>query len=321
MNGSKNKASGKEVDEIVKKQITGTIFALMIAVTGAITAQAADWELTEDGKNWMYMYSPDDPAKDEWIEDAGKLYYVDSKGYMKTGWVTNKNDGKKYYMGADGAMAFNIIAPDGRYVGPEGKGLDGYDKYRKAVRSELKKAAPKKSKNKKNSQDTSAQQFFTMADLNQDGYQDLVVMTGVQEAEFLQEVAVWSPDEEKFVLAAEFDTPVNGQRSTLYLDPEGEEVWLEMTETSGDMYLFQMRTGSSAFESAWSFTMAKDRQGYPQYYVNSDVEDRQIWESFMQQAKQRRGNTPLTGYVPATEENIAAKVDLILSEAEVDMWK
>ena len=49
MNGSKNKASGKEVDEIVKKQITGTIFALMIAVTGAITAQAADWELTEDG--------------------------------------------------------------------------------------------------------------------------------------------------------------------------------------------------------------------------------------------------------------------------------
>ena len=267
------------------------------------------------------MYSPDDPAKDEWIEDAGKLYYVDSKGYMKTGWVTNKNDGKKYYMGADGAMAFNIIAPDGRYVGPEGKGLDGYDKYRKAVRSELKKAAPKKSKNKNNSQDTSAQQFFTMADLNQDGYQDLVVMTGVQEAEFLQEVAVWSPDEEKFVLAAEFDTPVNGQRSTLYLDPEGEEVWLEMTETSGDMYLFQMRTGSSAFESAWSFTMAKDRQGYPQYYVNGDVEDRQIWESFMQQAKQRRGNMPLTGYVPATEENIAIKVDLILSEAEVDMWK
>ena len=172
MNGSKNKASGKEVDEIVKKQITGTIFALMIAVTGAITAQAADWELTEDGKNWMYMYSPDDPAKDEWIEDAGKLYYVDSKGYMKTGWVTNKNDGKKYYMGADGAMAFNIIAPDGRYVGPEGKGLDGYDKYRKAVRSELKKAAPKKSKNKNNSQDTSAQQFITMSDINQDGYQD-----------------------------------------------------------------------------------------------------------------------------------------------------
>lgn len=41
----------------------------------------------------------------------------------------------------------------------------------------------------------------------------------------------------------------------------------------------------------------------------------------MQQAKQRRGNMPLTGYVPATEENIAIKVDLILSEAEVDMWK
>lgn len=309
----------------MKKQMIGVFAALMVTAAGTITAQAGDWKLTEDGKNWMYLYSEDDPAKDEWIEDQGKIYYLDSKGYMKTGWVSNKDDKKKYYMGSDGAMAFNTIASDGRYVGPEGTGLDGYDKYRKAVRAELKKTAPKKSNSGKNSQNTTdqeqIQQFFTMADLNQDGYQDLVVMTGVQEAQILQEVAIWSPDEGKFVLAAEFDTPLNGQHSVLYLDPQGEEIWLEMTEPSGEMYLFQMEAGSAAFESVWSFTMAKDSQDYPQYYVNGDVEDRQMWELLMEQARQRRGNIPLAGYVPATEENISAKADLILSESEVDLWK
>jgi len=291
-------------------------------VAGTFGVQAADWELTEDGKHWMYLYSPDDPAKDEWIEDNEKLYYVDSKGYMKTGWVTSQYDGKKYYMGPDGAMQFNTFAKDGRYVGPDGTGLDGYDKYRKAVKKELKKAAPKKSKGKAEaSSDPQITQFFALEDLNMDGYRDLIIMTGQHEAQSLQEVAVWMPEEEKFQLAAEFDTPDSGQQGTLYLDPEGEEVWLELTEKSGDMRLFQMSYGKSVFENIWVFTMEKDDEGYPQYYINGDLEDRQTWELLMQQARQKRGGISLSGYVPATEENISAQVDVILSEADVDLWK
>ena len=67
-----------------------------------MTAQAAasgSWELSDNGKYWMYFYTPGDPAMDEWIEYEGKEYYVDSKGRMKTGWVTNEVDGERYYMG------------------------------------------------------------------------------------------------------------------------------------------------------------------------------------------------------------------------------
>lgn len=309
----------------VKKGIAVSLLALAMGAAAAATAHGADWELTENGKNWMYMYAPDDPAKDEWIEDNGKTYYLDSKGYMKTGWVSNKDDGQKYYMGPDGAMAFNMVAPDGKYVGPEGTGLPGYDKYRKAVRSELKKAVPKKSTAKKNGKtvqnETQSQVFFTMYDLNMDGYRDLVIMRGNQEAESLYEVAVWVPEDGKFQLAAEFDTSEGGQRGTLYLDPEGEEVWLELTESSGDMRLFQMRNGSGAFRNSWTFTLENDEDGYPQYYVNGDPEDRQSWELFLEQARRKRGNTPLTGYVLATDENIAALVDVILTEQEIDMWR
>ena len=53
-------------------------------------AAKGTWELQEDGKRWKYMYSPGEPAVDQWIEDQGKEYYVDSNGYMRTGWVTDR---------------------------------------------------------------------------------------------------------------------------------------------------------------------------------------------------------------------------------------
>ena len=134
----------------MRKQMAGVLCGLLMAAAGVMTVQADDWMLSDNGKHWMYMQSPDEPVKDEWIEDGDKLYYVDSKGYMKTGWVTNKDDGEKYYMGPDGAMAFNTFATDGRYVGPDGTGVEEYDKYRKAIKAELKSSSKtKKSKNNK----------------------------------------------------------------------------------------------------------------------------------------------------------------------------
>lgn len=73
----------------MKKKIAGgAFFALLIAMAGTFSAKAAMsgyWELSDDEKYWMYMYSGYEWAQDEWIEDQGKTYYLDSKGRMKTG--------------------------------------------------------------------------------------------------------------------------------------------------------------------------------------------------------------------------------------------
>jgi len=308
----------------LKKRTTGLCLALGLAAAGSFTAQAREgqWELSENGKYWRYMYAPDEPAKDEWIEDQGKTYYVDSKGNMKTGWVTDKDAGKKYYMGPDGAMCFNTFSADNKYVGPEGTVVDAYDKYRKAIRSEIKKSTQKKKTRKKGSQaEPELQQFFLLTDLNMDGYKDLVIMAGVQEAENLVKVAVWVPQEQKFELSAEFDVPDDRGRSTLYLDPEGEEVWLEMSEKSGEMNLFQMEYDSTWFKNVWSFSLENDEDGDLRYYVNGDEEDREYWELSMAEARQQRGSTPVTGYLPATEENQKAQIDRILTEEELDLWE
>lgn len=310
----------------VKRKVAGGVFlALLTALASAFTvyAQVGFWELSDNNKYWMYLYSGGGQAIDEWIEDDGKVYYLDSKGYMKTGWVTNKDDNRKYYMGPDGAMWFNTFAPDGKYVGPDGAGVEKYDKYRKAVRAQLKKSAPKKSKtSKKGAAATEPlQQFFLLTDLNMDGYKDLIVMAGTNEAESLREISVWIPSEEKFQLAAEFDEPEKGDYSALYLDPQGEEVWLEMTEKSGEMRLFQMKYGRYAFENQWSFTMDINEAGEGCYYINDIPEDRETWELSQLQTKSQRCTSPISGYQPATEENIKAQTDQVLTEQEIELWE
>ena len=123
---------------------TGILLALVLALAGTFSAQAKDWGMSEDGKTWGYYYSPDDPVLDDWIEVDGKIYYLDAQGRMKTGWVTNEDNGNKDYMGDDGSMSFNTFTPDDHYVGPEGTTITSYDTYRKAVRTELKNVNKKR---------------------------------------------------------------------------------------------------------------------------------------------------------------------------------
>ena len=379
----------------MKKEIVGAACALAAAVAAIASFPAhaaAGWEMSEDGKHWMYYDDWDEPMTDTWIELEGKTYYLDTKGYMKTGWVTDKESGNKYYMGEDGAMCYNMFAPNGSYVGHDGAQVASYDKYRKAVKSEVSKAAKKsgkagkkKSGGAQNSFGSSGspagtggvqtQSYFALTDLNQDGYRDLVVMEGPAEAAGgffgsagsmypavgvgngytgaagagagnvytgtagvgaadvqtasdtawslggrLLEVAVWSPEEERFQLSAEFDSSDTEQHSTLYRDPDGGGVWLEIADRNGDLRFFQMEYDSTVFENVWSFTMDLDDWGGAVYRMNVDEEDRSVWEQFIAQARSRRGNTPVTGYLPATDDNLAAQVDLLLTEEEGKMW-
>jgi len=293
----------------------------MLAMTGVIPAQAKDWGMSENGKNWMYYFSPDDPVMDDWIEVDGKTYYLDSKGYMKTGWVTDKDTGKKYYMGEDGAMSFNMFTPDDHYIGPEGTEITSYDTYCKAIKNELKNVTKKKNnKGSKNASVIQGQPCFLLMDLNNDGYRDLVITDAMENGGSILEIAVWNLEEEALQLSAEFDVPGNGDRNTLYLDPDGEGVWLEILRNESDMTLFQMRFDSGMLENMWEFHMETDDWGGPLYYVNGMDEERFTWDTLMEKAREERGSMPLSGYLPATEEQISEQVDRVLDEQELKMW-
>ncbi|MEY8337063.1 hypothetical protein AALB16_03395 [Lachnospiraceae bacterium 62-35] len=298
--------------------------AAVLAFMEIFPVCAGEWDKSEDGKHWMYFYSPGNPAEDEWIEENGKTYYVDSKGYMKTGWVTDSDTGNKYYMGEDGAKCFNMFTPDDRYVGPEGIRLERYDKYRKAVKSELKKNSGKssgKKSGKKNAGNSQEQRHFLMWDLNKDGIRDLIIMDGPEGSGSLVEIAIWEPEEEKFQLSAEFDPPTQGEQRLLYLDPGGETIWLEIAEKGEKLNLFRMESDSAIFENVWNFTTEPDDWGGLEYYLNGDETEKDTWDEAMGEAKQERGSTPLIGYIPYTEENVKTQVDQILTGEELDRWE
>lgn len=311
---------------MVKRRMAAVCWGLIFGLTASFPAMAGEWDLSEDGKYWTYCESPGNPVEDAWIEDNGKTYYVDSKGRMKTGWVTDEDSGNRYFMGDDGAMYQNAFTKDGRYVGPDGLQVERYDNYRKEIKSELKKAVRKKSSKTKNKKGAAAaeemrQQYFLMVDLNLDEYKDLVVMEGTEENKSLVEVAIWDPEEEKFQLSAEFDEPEeNSARSNLYRDPQGETVWLELAETNGDLRLFQLVDQDAGFKNVWTFVMELDDWGGPEYRVNGQIEDKEEWDQDMAEALQMRGNEVLTGYLPSTDENIKAQVDRVLTEEELGLW-
>ncbi len=317
----------------VVRQTTEAFVCVMIGLLGWFPAQADEWDLSEDGKNWMYYDYSGEPVKDEWIEDKGKTYYLDSSGNMKTGWVTNKDDGNQYFMGEDGAMVTNMFTPDNRFVGPDGVVVEAYDTYRKSAKAEIKKNAKKTRTTKKSKETVNKQQYFLLTDLNRDGYQDLVVMeqevpetaADGQEAAItggnLLKIAVWDPEEEVFQLSAEFDETEKGQHSSLYLDAQGQGVWLEIRKDEETFHLFQMEMDTSRFESRWNFYTQLDDWGGLEYYLDQDAVEKDFWYASMAEAKQQRGITPLAGYLPITDENMAEQIDKPLSEDELKMWQ
>ena len=110
--------------------------------------------------------------------------------------------------------------------------------------------------------------------------------------------------------------------SALYLDPEGEAVWLEITQRGGDLSLFQMSGDTTMFQSVWDFTMELDDWGGPEYQVNGSVEEKEVWDADMAEALRQRGDMLLGGYMPATEDVIKGQVDRVLTEEEErDLWR
>lgn len=338
------------------KKIAGILAGVIALGSLCMPVFGDEWDLSEDGKYWQYYGYQDEPLKDEWIEDKGKTYYLDQNGNMKTGWVTNSNDGNRYYMGEDGAMVKNAFTPDDRYVGPEGIVMEKYDTYRKAVKAEINKAARQGRSGKTAGGKTSAstdiqekvmQPYFLLADLNRDNYKDLVVMYAYEpevaaESQGLAEqvlgenstiqpagpvsgnmveIVVWNPEEETFQLAAEFDETGEGEYSTLYIDPNGEGIWLEITENEESVRLFQMEVDTARFKGEHNFSMELDDWGGAEYLIDGSAEEKSVWDEELYRAKLRRGNLPLSGYLLVNNENMKKEIDRELLEGDLYLWE
>lgn len=283
----------------------------------ARAAESGSWAMDDDGKHWLYYYSPTDPAKDQWIETDGKEYYVDSKGYMKTGWVTNKDDGNKYYLGEDGAKCFNMFTPDDKYVGPEGTALTLFDNYRKEIKKQLQSVL--KSKEYKNQPEGTATEFL-FADLNGDEYRDLVVFSKSASGKKLLLASVWDNSEKKMALSAEgdIDTVIS---SRLSYHKDNQTTWLRITDNSGTADYFALEEFGPRFENVWHFTIEEDDWGDPLYYVNGAETDADEWNRAIAQAEAEAGVEITEGFQLLTEASMKEAVDRQPTETELPLWQ
>lgn len=283
---------------------------------GVYGAQEGTWDRSEDGKYWMYFYSPGEPAEDEWIEDQGKEYYVDSKGRMKTGWVTDKRDKNKYYMGEDGAKCFNMFTPDGHYVGPDGLILESFDTYRKAVKKQLERLMKDKAYKER---DGAQRPGFMLWDINGDGYRDVVAVDCAQSPGRVVLTAVWDPREEEMVPASEAD-PDGPDQSFLTYNQDSQSVWLTIVKNSGERDFFQMKDNGFQFENIWHFELDYDDWGDAVYYVNGIKYDAQEWEQALSQAGLEAGAAVTEGFLTLDAETVKQAVDCS-PEEEMPLWQ
>ncbi len=102
---------------------------------GASGSVTSGWG--QDDKGWYYIKENKTRASGEWLNLGRTEYWIDSDGYMATGWrhgalyyfrsngamAANywvEDKGKWFYLGSDGAMLTNARTPDGYQLGADG---------------------------------------------------------------------------------------------------------------------------------------------------------------------------------------------------------
>lgn len=259
--GKIQKLYSKKIRHMCRRILAVSVCSCLLCLT--VFGREGSWE--QDKKKWRYMYGPDTPAEDEWIVEDGKEYYVDSKGYMKTGWITDESDGNKYYLGEDGAKCYNTFTKDDKFVGPEGTVVERFDTWRKAVKKELN--AVLKSREYKKLEE-SMRPGFLLADLNCDSYKDLAIVDNGAAPSRLLYVGIWNPEEEKYLVASQMDW-TSEEVSWLTRSPQEENTWLVVDYGNGlDLDYFELKRDGYFFDNLWHFTTDVNDWDDIIYFVN-----------------------------------------------------
>ena len=264
------------------------------------------------------MYGPDTPAEDEWIVEDGKEYYVDSKGYMKTGWFTDPSDGNKYYLGEDGAKCYNSFTKDDKYVGPEGTVVERFDTWRKAVKKELNSIL--KSREYK-ALEEAMRPGFLLADLNNDSYKDLAIVDNAVSPGRLLYVGIWNPEEEEYFLASQTDWD-SKEGSYLTRTVQEQNTWLVVDYGNGlDLDYFELKRDGYSFDNQWHFTTDVDDWDDLVYYVNDIECEMEDWNASRAEAASQAGVPVREGWTVLTDEGITQAVDQAPVGDELLLWE
>ena len=297
--------------------LPGLVLCAVLAFS--FPARAEGWALSDDGKYWMYFYSPAESAEDEWIESEGKEYYVDSSGHMKTGWVTDKNSGERYYLGSDGAKLYNAFTGDGKYVGSEGTEVKAFDSYRKAAKKEIKQIF---SELKKNGQEYA---WIVSDDLNRDGYRDLAVSAvnplnaGVPG--HLLAVYIWDSEGQELNVSFETEVAAGSEKARLLRGKEDGTLCLVIQTDSPGFLYFDMEDDATFFENENNFSMEISEWGTPVFLNNKDEMERLEWLAAIKERQDSLVDEITLSYVLCDQNGSDGLIDRGLTEEETELWE
>ena len=107
--GGATTAAASSVPQVVEASTTNTAQLPTSGATNNATTQNGDtagaW--AQDATGWLFVKSNGARANNEWIRQNGKLYCIDSNGYMITGWKQMSNGNTYYFDSNSGELKYN----------------------------------------------------------------------------------------------------------------------------------------------------------------------------------------------------------------------
>ena len=106
-----------------KKILVGALSATLAAGSAMTAFAAPGWNQNTTG--WWWENADGSYVVNNWVQDAGKWYFMDGNGYMSCGWIWD--NGNWYFADASGAMLTGWVRVDGAvyYLNPVSDGTQG----------------------------------------------------------------------------------------------------------------------------------------------------------------------------------------------------
>ena len=103
-----------------KKILVGALSAALAAGSAMTAFAAPGWNQNTTG--WWWENADGSYVVNNWVQDAGKWYFMDGNGYMSCGWIWD--NGNWYFADASGAMLTGWVRVDGAvyYLNPVSDG-------------------------------------------------------------------------------------------------------------------------------------------------------------------------------------------------------